>query len=313
VGSLLEVGTGFHPELSGRDNVYLNGAILGMKREEIGRKFDEIVAFAEVERFIDTPVKRYSSGMYVRLAFAVAAHLEPEVMIVDEVLAVGDTSFQNKCLGKMKDVAGHGRTVLYVSHNLPSVVALCGTGLLLEAGRLTMAGGAREVVGRYLQTIGAADGDAPLSDRRDRSGDGSIRLVSLHVESTDGDGPVRINSGLRITVGYRSDAPVRYPSIRIGIDDHSVGIFGLDSNMTGGLPDVLPPEGKICCTTDPINLAPGRYYLHVLLEHAGIAADYVQGAGYFDVEAEDLFGTGRLPDREWAMCVLSHRWFVEGE
>jgi lipopolysaccharide transport system ATP-binding protein len=234
-------------------------------------------------------------------------------MIVDEVLAVGDIPFQNKCLGKMKDVAGDGRTVLFVSHNLPSIISLCGSGLLLESGRLTMAGTAREVVGRYLQTIGAADGDAPLYDRKDRSGDGSARVVSLHVESTDADGVVRINSGLKITVGYRSELPIRYPSIRIGIDDHSVGIFGLDSAMAGGLPESIPPDGKITCTTAPVNLAPGRYYLHILLEHAGVAADYIQGAGYFDVEAEDVFGSGRIPDREWALCVLPHRWQLEGE
>jgi ABC-type polysaccharide/polyol phosphate transport system ATPase subunit len=149
VVSLLEVGTGFHPELTGRENIYLNGAILGMKRAEIRAKFDEIVAFAEVERFLDTPVKRYSSGMYVRLAFAVAAHLEPEILVIDEVLAVGDAEFQKKCLGKMKDVAGHGRTVLFVSHNMAAVRALCARALLLVKGRLAMAGDAATVISGY--------------------------------------------------------------------------------------------------------------------------------------------------------------------
>jgi lipopolysaccharide transport system ATP-binding protein len=153
VASLLEVGTGFHPELTGRENIYLNGGILGMSRAETRSKFDEIVAFAEVEKFLDTPVKRYSSGMYVRLAFAVAAHLEPEILIVDEVLAVGDAEFQKKCLGKMRDVAGHGRTVLFVSHNLTAVRQLCTNGLLLKNGQVAMKGVTNEVADRYLQNM----------------------------------------------------------------------------------------------------------------------------------------------------------------
>jgi ABC-type polysaccharide/polyol phosphate transport system ATPase subunit len=150
VASLLEVGTGFHPELTGRENIFLNGAVLGMTHAEIRRKFDEIVAFAEVERFLDTPVKRYSSGMYVRLAFAVAAHLEPEILIVDEVLAVGDTEFQKKCLGKMGEVAGHGRTVLFVSHNMASIAQLCGTAMLLAGGRLVLADKVARVIDAYV-------------------------------------------------------------------------------------------------------------------------------------------------------------------
>src|SRR5512138_955125 len=151
VGSLLEVGTGFHPELTGRENVFLNGAILGMRAAEVRRKFDEIVAFAEVERFLDTPVKRYSSGMYVRLAFAVAAHLEPEILLVDEVLAVGDAQFQKKCLGKMESVStNEGRTVLFVSHNLPSIVALCGKSFMLEQGKIDMRGRSEAVISHYL-------------------------------------------------------------------------------------------------------------------------------------------------------------------
>jgi lipopolysaccharide transport system ATP-binding protein len=152
VGSLLEVGTGFHPELTGRENIYLNGAILGMSKTELNRKFDEIVAFAEIEKFIDTPVKRYSSGMYVRLAFAVAAHLEPEILLVDEVLAVGDAAFQKKCLGKMGDVAKEGRTVLFVSHNMQAINILCGRVFLIEEGRIQMGGPTREVVEKYLES-----------------------------------------------------------------------------------------------------------------------------------------------------------------
>lgn len=157
VGSLLEVGTGFHPELTGRENIYLNGAILGMRRTEITRKFDEIVAFAEIERFLDTPVKRYSSGMYVRLAFAVAAHLEPEVLVVDEVLAVGDLTFQKKCLGKMEDVAKGGRTVLFVSHNMAAIRSLCSRALLLESGRLSLDGSTENCITTYISQSGGAN------------------------------------------------------------------------------------------------------------------------------------------------------------
>ena len=160
VASLLEVGTGFHPELTGRENIYLNGAILGMSRSEIKRKFDEIVAFAEVERFLDTPVKRYSSGMYVRLAFAVAAHLEPEILIVDEVLAVGDAEFQKKCLGKMQDVAGHGRTILFVSHNLGALASICRQGLVLDNGRVV----AREPIENALRIYRTRRRDGPVTD-----------------------------------------------------------------------------------------------------------------------------------------------------
>jgi lipopolysaccharide transport system ATP-binding protein len=168
VASLLEVGTGFHPELTGRENIYLNGAILGMRRAEIRRKFDEIVAFAEVEQFLDTPVKRYSSGMYVRLAFAVAAHLEPEILVVDEVLAVGDAEFQKKCLGKMQDVASHGRTVLFVSHQLGMVSRLCSRGIVLDRGRLTFAGFANEAIDTYVAQS-ARTGSMVFDETKDQS------------------------------------------------------------------------------------------------------------------------------------------------
>ena len=180
VASLLEVGTGFHPELSGRENIYLNGAILGMTRAEIRCKFDEIVAFSEVEKFLDTPVKRYSSGMYVRLAFAVAAHLEPEILIVDEVLAVGDAEFQKKCLGKMQDVAGEGRTVLFVSHNMMAIKRLCTRGILLNNSNMPIYGSVAEVIEQYSNFHGAVQ-NTLISDRTDRKGNGIARLVSLDI------------------------------------------------------------------------------------------------------------------------------------
>jgi lipopolysaccharide transport system ATP-binding protein len=185
VGSLLEVGTGFHAELTGRENTYLNGAILGMKRVEIKRKFDEIISFAGVERFVDTPVKHYSSGMYLRLAFAVAAHLEPEILLVDEVLAVGDAAFQNKCLGKMSDIAGEGRTVLFVSHNLPAIKSLCRRALLLDRGAIEREGDAASVVEYYLQ------GDYQSSKKvwagAERPGNNSFKLDAVRILDARGE------------------------------------------------------------------------------------------------------------------------------
>jgi len=186
VASLLEVGTGFHPELTGRENVFLNGAILGMSRAEIKARFDAIVDFAEVERFLDTPVKRYSSGMYVRLAFAVAAHLEPEILIVDEVLAVGDIAFQKKCLGKMQEVSTGGRTVLFVSHNMAAIQNLCSSALLLSAGRVTARGAVGDVVARYLEESGEL-ADTAIASRKDRRGSGALRLTEISLRGANGE------------------------------------------------------------------------------------------------------------------------------
>ncbi len=187
VASLLEVGTGFHPELSGRENIFLNGAILGMGRNEIATKFDEIVAFAEVERFLDTPVKRYSSGMYVRLAFAVAAHLEPEILIVDEVLAVGDSAFQKKCLGKMEDVANGGRTVLFVSHNMETVMRLCNKTILLDKGRVAAEGPTAEVVRSYLHTGAGKSSERSWIGEREMPGNDVVRLRKFHAHDRSGN------------------------------------------------------------------------------------------------------------------------------
>jgi lipopolysaccharide transport system ATP-binding protein len=192
VGSLLEVGTGFHPELTGRENVYMNGTILGMRKHEIDEKFDEIVAFAEIDQFIDTPVKRYSSGMYVRLAFAVAAHLEPEILVVDEVLAVGDISFQKKCLGKMSDVSLEGRTVLFVSHNMPAVLRLCKQGLLLDKGENKLWGPINEVVDQYTQEI-ADSGTNRNWEENHAPGSAKVRLLGVSLVN-ENDQPITVAS-----------------------------------------------------------------------------------------------------------------------
>ena len=209
VGSLLEVGTGFHPELTGRENIYLNGAILGMKKAEIDRKLDEIIAFSEMEPFIDTPVKRYSSGMYVRLAFAVAAHLDPEILIIDEVLAVGDAAFQKKCLGKIQDVSSHGRTVLFVSHNMGMITSLCGRGMLLDRGRLIAAGTAAEVVLSYFNRDGSAPYSADFTRGHKPIGDQLATLLAGQIEDVQGNptGEVDIRHPFRVTMRYELREP----------------------------------------------------------------------------------------------------------
>jgi lipopolysaccharide transport system ATP-binding protein len=310
VGSLLEVGTGFHPELTGHENIYLNGAILGMSRVEIRRKFDEIVAFSEIERFLDTPVKRYSSGMYVRLAFAVAAHLQPEILIVDEVLAVGDASFQRKCLGKMEDVATEGRTVLFVSHNMAAVSSLCSRACWLDAGRICASGETAEVVEAYLREAHGTE-TVRVDERLDRTGDGAARIASLSVSSANGGGVISSASQLEVTIGYSADRPLRHAQFLIGVYDfNNTGIFLLDSDAAGGLPEVLPSEGVIRCITDPINLTPGPCYVNVAVRRAGGLADYVQRALVFDVAADDFYGSGKLPARDWAITLLRQDWHL---
>lgn len=311
VGSLLHVGTGFHPELTGRENIYLNGAILGMKKAEVEGRFDQIVGFADLENFIDTPLKFYSDGMYIRLAFAVAAHLEPDILLVDEVLAVGDAAFQKKSLGKMSEVAHQGRTVLFVSHNMAAISSLCDRACLLDKGRLTLDGPAKQVVGHYLKTVSSTE-VIQLDERRDRSGDGSVTLFSLQVQSADHDAAITSTSRLRINVGYRSRAPLRYPRFLIEIHDYAdTGIFLLDSDAAGGLPEELPSEGNVSCLTDRINLTAGRCYLSIKVFRARSLADGVQNAGYFDIYEEDVYGTGKTPRRDSVFYILSHRWNFE--
>jgi lipopolysaccharide transport system ATP-binding protein len=314
VGSLLEVGTGFHPELTGRENVYLNGAILGMTRAEIRRKFDAIVAFAETDRFIDTPVKHYSSGMAVRLAFAVAAHLEPEILIVDEVLAVGDVAFQKKCLGTMGDLARQGRTVLFVSHNMAAVQGLCSRACLLSAGHIVAEGGPTEVVRRYLAATAQA-APAALEARQDRQGTGEVRFVGVGL--VDGDGrpleTAQCGQDVGIVVAYRArgDRPIARGDIHIAFYT-SVGqfMFNCSSEGSGSALDVLPARGEVVCHIPALPLAPGRYAFNLYLTVGGGLVDWVQQAGYLDVAAGDYFGTGQLKTHHDGFLV-KHTWSVK--
>jgi lipopolysaccharide transport system ATP-binding protein len=263
VASLLEVGTGFHPELTGRENIFLNGAILGMSRAEIARKFDEIVAFAQVEKFIDTPVKRYSSGMYVRLAFAVAAHLEPEILVVDEVLAVGDAEFQKKCLGKMGDVAKQeGRTILFVSHNMTAIQQLCEHAILLQAGSLVDKGGTTEVLSSYLADIEA--GKVSLRDWTDRDTNNHGRIVSFEICGESGSNVSSVSMGdkLRFVLTVELYRPV--VGMQFGIFVHSAvgeSILELRSTHDGLYCDSLGGSVTVEAVLDKVGLYPGEYTL----------------------------------------------------
>lgn len=277
VASLLEVGTGFHPELSGRENIFLNGAILGMSKTEIRRKFDEIVAFAEVEKFLDTPVKRYSSGMYVRLAFAVAAHLEPEILIVDEVLAVGDAQFQNKCLGKMQDVSQSGRTVLFVSHNMAAIRQLCSSSILMRQGQLVFSGTAEEGVRRYLSSA-----EAERSTLGTVSPYG-IELVDLHLEDEQGDttqSPIfDLNYTLRVHL--RGHSPLSDCCIVIRIYD-AMGtlVSSLCTTEEGIAPFPLRGDLELAFDLRQMPLFPGNYRISAYVYRSNDPICYL--------EAEDV-------------------------
>lgn len=287
IASLLEVGTGFHPELSGRENVFLNGAILGMTKQEIRSKFDEIVAFSGVERYIDTPVKRYSSGMYVRLAFAVAAHLEPEILIVDEVLAVGDQEFQDKCIGKMKDVSKSGRTVLFVSHNMSAVRNLCGTGILLEKGTLTFSGTANEAVNKYLSDNEKNASEGIIADNASFVNTGEAKFKTVYIKNKNGKKVSDVNYCSSIIVETTFEMlktlkdvfiDVRVVSIDGVILTHSMNkysdrsLFPLEQGMY---------RSEVALTN---NFQPGTYTVTIGIFHEnGYYMDYVENIAKFKV------------------------------
>ncbi len=300
VASLLEVGTGFHPELTGRENIFLNGVILGMKREEIQRKFDEIVAFAEVERFLDTPVKHYSSGMYVRLAFAVAAHLDPEILVVDEVLAVGDAAFQKKCLGKMEDVAEkEGRTVLFVSHNMSTIENLCLHGIYLKQGKIQAVGKIASVVSSYLQDTQTMIQKVSLTERRDRSGSGRVRIVGFEIVEVKTGLPQNVlKSGedyiLRMRYNKHDERILEDVVASIGIqDERGQMVMLVRSNFTRENVRLEHPTGCIDCEIKNLNLALGHYRCILFLSYRDIEVlDHIPDAAELVVDGGDFFGTG---------------------
>ena len=286
VGSLLEVGTGFHPELTGRENIYLNGAILGMRRAEIRKKFDPIVEFSEIENFLDTPVKRYSSGMYIRLAFSVAAHLEPDILIVDEVLAVGDAAFQAKCLGRMNDVAREGRTVLFVSHNMGAVTKLCTRVCWIDEGRVKLDGMPTEVVAHYLSS--AVSAEAAWSADAGSIETGELGLIAATVRDAVGRpaAAVRFDQPFRVDVSYRVHQPIRNAAILLRVTDLSGNVVftSWDTDGANGIEDRTPGTYQSSCFLPKTLLKPGRYWLSVGAHVPnGRNLDYAENVMAFDV------------------------------
>jgi lipopolysaccharide transport system ATP-binding protein len=314
VASLLEVGTGFHPELTGRENIFLNGAILGMTRLEIKRKFDEIVTFAEIERFLNTPVKRYSSGMYVRLAFAVAAHLDPEIMVVDEVLAVGDAAFQQRCLAKMGTISKSGQTVLFVSHNMAAVSALCSKAILIENGSIVTSGSTESVVHTYLNRTREI-ASIPLAQRKDRKGSGWVRFKKISILNERLEAVETVLSGQNISISFEYDIRDTQMVNHATVHTQFFGAFGqplfeCSSKISHPCLLELSRGTRVLCSIPRLPLQPGVYALTIWCKVGGNLEDYVADAGKLTVVEGDYFGTGRLPPREAGDFIVAHNWAV---
>ena len=314
VASLLEVGTGFHPELTGRENIFLNGAILGMTKAEIKKKFDEIVAFAEVERFLDTPVKRYSSGMYVRLAFAVAAHLEPEILVVDEVLAVGDIEFQNKCLGKMKSVSQSGRTVLFVTHNLASVTNLCNRGILLQKGQVQKNGSAGDVVEEYMKISGGRiKGREHILHEKKSIKQNTCSITKIETLGLD-DTPLSIVhpfDSLKIRVSFYTDQSYSQGSVLIELCSlQGVKIAKIETNPSCQRPFARTNGiNSIDCIIKSLPLMPGEYYLQVGLAIYNVKLlEYLDNAGIIQVIAAPSKKIQKMLGDANGLIALEHVW-----
>lgn len=295
IASLLEVGTGFHPEMTGRENIYLNGAILGMSRKEIKRKFDEIVDFSGVERYIDTPVKRYSSGMYVRLAFAVAANLESEILIVDEVLAVGDADFQKKCLGKMGDVSrGEGRTVLFVSHNMASIMNLCDKGILLKDGAIQAKGKIEEITNKYLEDY--LPKNIKLTDINNRRGNGLLKFEDITITGIDtksGNIESFADFQIKLIFNKKIDFSVFNGKIDIGINNNQGTRVGWISSSNAKT-DSLGETSEVTFHVNNNPLSPGNFSLNLYLESNNEVNDWLTDISPFTVVEKDYYKTGRL-------------------
>jgi len=314
IGSLLEVGSGFHGELTGRENIYLSGAILGMARVEIDRKFDEIVAFAGTERFVDTPVKYYSSGMYLRLAFSVAAHLETDVVLVDEVLAVGDAEFQKKCLGKMGEVAGEGRTVLLVSHQMNAIQGLCQRVVVLDQGRIVHAGPTDSAVQYYLSSYRREVEQIPLAARSDRRGSGALRFESASFRDPATRQPLPLllaGQPVLIELGYRRGGAQPTGSVAATISfwaDTGQFLFACDNEAVGTPLSGLGESGVLRCLLPKWPLASGVYTFNLQAITNGVLADELDMAGQIAVEQGDYYGTGRIPLPSHKGLFVDYQW-----
>lgn len=312
VASLLEVGTGFHQELTGRENVYLNATILGMTKKEVDKKFDEIVDFSGVEKFLDTPIKRYSSGMKVRLAFSVAAHLEAEILLIDEVLAVGDAVFQKKCLSKMDEISRHGRTILFVSHNMAAIQNLCSRVIVMDSGRIMIDAETNTGITEYMRGIlGGTDGNQIGSLPR---ASGLIPILQK-LEFFDGDGrPVNgISTGGHLTVEiyYKHIESLKDPYFGLKFETAlRTNVFLLQTrSQKGHLPD-LPPEGIITCHIPRVPLLPGIYYICLGCGTGNNQLDYITRARQLQIVEADVFGTGLLPPSTEGMVLVDADWKI---
>jgi lipopolysaccharide transport system ATP-binding protein len=319
VAALLEVGTGFHDELTGRENVYLNGSILGMGKAEVDKKFDEIVAFSGVERFIDTPIKRYSSGMRLRLGFAVAAHLDPEVLIVDEVLAVGDAAFQRKCLDTMQELRGGGRTVLFVSHNMAAVENLCTRGIWIEDGAIRFDGSAKDAINKYLSVFAEArETGRDLADwTGGRRGKGHIKYTRVEFLGPDGQPKslIRCGDALKLRFHYHAEKPVRRPSFGFKlltdlgtlVTDTSTWLHGIE------IPWLPAGDGFVELEIDALNLLPDRYNLSLWItgpDHR--VYDSLSHCAVIEVEVSDIYGSGRVIGPRFGILYIPQRWRLNG-
>jgi len=314
VGSLIEVGTGFQPELTGRENIFLNGTILGMRRSEIARRFDQIVDFSGIEKYLDTPVKRYSSGMYVRLAFAVAAHLDTDILFVDEVLSVGDAEFQKKCLGRLSDVAEEGRTVMFVGHNMATLESLCTHGILLDKGRLLHAGTLKETVAEYQQMIRPEHiSQETVVARRVDYGSRyeHVRSADLVDESGNSTRCVTVGEKLAIRVALEMPLPLE-GAVFVAWIDSSFGncVLTLKTPRTGGPMERLHGKCEVTCVVDSIPLMPGEYVLNFGLWKGAGYIDLVDGNITFIVQNGDTFGDG-WGAHATGVCVAPSRWRIE--
>jgi lipopolysaccharide transport system ATP-binding protein len=298
VGSLLEVGTGFHPELTGRENIFLNGTIMGMSGDEIRRKFDEIVDFSGVEKFIDTPVKHYSSGMSVRLAFAVSAHLEPDILIVDEVLAVGDAEFQKKCLGKMKNVSkGEGRTVLFVSHNMAAIRNLCENTIVLKDARVAFFGATADAVSLYINTTKKEKNDRVLKENTLRKGTGELRFTRYAIEDKNSNNISCVVSGegCRIVLFYETHAPVTAINVGIAIfNSDGIRLSSLAASLLNKSFSKIPNIGKFVFTIPKLSLNEGEYSILIDANTCDSVLDRIEDAFLLNVTRGDFWGTGKM-------------------
>jgi lipopolysaccharide transport system ATP-binding protein len=317
VASLLEVGTGFHPELTGRENIFLNGAIMGMNRSEIKRKFDQIVEFSGVEKFLDTPVKRYSSGMYVRLAFSVAAHLEPEILIVDEVLAVGDAEFQKKCLGKMQDVsASEGRTVLFVSHNMAALQNLCNKAMVLSQGKVSLPlTNTQEAIAHYLEKVFIRS-ENKLAERKDRSGSGEIKMVDFKITNENREVQTVFTSGQKVlfNIYYECMQPVSSINLSAAISfTNSEGLLVsvLSTDFLNYYIRTNKQKGCITCSIDKLPFSQGQYTMNLIIRNHGIIQDWIRDAEIFEVENGDFFTTGRSVAADHKSVLIDQQWYCE--